>query len=168
MPGPARGQLGAGRDLLGLIALVGVCLAVSALGGAITATSVGTWYQGLEKPSFNPPDWVFAPVWTTLYILMGLAAWRVWRLGRVEGARAALVVFGAQLGLTLAWSLIFFGFEQIAWALLEIVVLFLAVIANTAMFWRIDRLAGGLIVPYAAWVAYATLLNAALWLLNSA
>ncbi len=152
--------------MLGLIAFVVLCLAVSGLGGAITATSVATWYQGLQKPPFNPPDWVFAPVWTTLYILMGIAAWRVWRLGRSEAGRTALVVFAVQLGLNLAWSFLFFGLQLIGWGLIEIVILLVVILANTVIFWRIDRLAGVLFVPYAAWVAYATILNASLWLLN--
>jgi tryptophan-rich sensory protein len=97
---------------------------------------------------------------------MGVAAWRVWRLGPFEANRKALVVFAGQLGLNLAWSFLFFGFHRIDLALVEIVVLLFAIIANTIMSWRIDRLAGVLFVPYAAWVTYATVLNASLWLLN--
>ncbi len=166
MSEPSRDGLKPSRDLLGLIALVVLCLAMSAIGGAITATSVDGWYQVLRKPPFNPPDWVFAPVWTTLYILMGVAAWRVWRLGSFQTNSKALVVFAGQLGLNLAWSFLFFGLQRIDLALVEIVILLSAIIANTIMFWRIDRLAGVLFLPYAAWVAYATALNASLWLLN--
>ena len=151
-------------DLLTFIIL---CLAVSGIGGAITATSVDTWYQALEKPPFNPPDWVFAPVWTALYILMGIAAWRVWRLRSFEATGKALAVFAVQLGLNLFWSFLFFGLQRIDLALVEIVILLCAIITNTIMFWRIDRLAGLLLVPYAAWVTYATVLNASLWLLNA-
>ena len=93
-------------DLLGLILFIIMCLAVSSVGGAITATSVDTWYQALEKPPFNPPDWVFAPVWTALYILMGVAAWRIWRLRSSKAHHIALSVFGLQLCLNLALSLI--------------------------------------------------------------
>jgi len=168
MPGPTRDRLKLSNDVLGLIAFVILCLVVSGIGGAITATSVDTWYQGLRKPSFNPPDWIFAPVWTTLYLLVGIAGWRVWRLGRIEGGWKALVVFAFQLGLNLAWSFLFFGLQRIDLALVEIVILLFAIIANTTMFWRIDRLAGVLFVPYAAWVTYATTLNASLWLLNKA
>jgi tryptophan-rich sensory protein len=156
----------ASRDLLGLFAFILLCLAVSGIGGAITATSVDTWYQALQKPPFNPPDWVFAPVWTALYILMGIAAWRVWRLRSFEATGKALAVFAVQLGLNLAWSFLFFGLQRIDLALVEIVILLCAIITNTIMFWRIDRLAGLLFVPYAAWVTYATVLNASLWLLN--
>lgn len=154
------------RDLLGLFAFIILCLAVSGIGGAITATSVDTWYQALEKPPFNPPDWVFTPVWTALYILIGISAWRVWRLRSFEATGKAVAVFAVQLGLNLAWSFLFFGLQRIDLALIEIVILLCAIITNTIIFWRIDRLAGLLFVPYAAWVTYATVLNASLWLLN--
>jgi tryptophan-rich sensory protein len=163
---PTSDRSKASRDLLGLFALILLCLAVSGIGGAITATSVDTWYQALQKPPFNPPDWVFAPVWTTLYILMGIAAWRVWRLRSFEATGKALAAFVVQLGLNLAWSFLFFGLQRIDLALVEIVILLCAIITNTIMFWRIDRLAGLLFVPYAAWVTYATVLNASLLLLN--
>ena len=167
MTEPARDRPKSSRDLLGLFAFIILCLAVSGGGGAITATSVDTWYQALEKPPFNPPDWLFAPVWTALYILMGIAAWRVWRLRSFEATRTAFAVFGVQLCLNLTWSFLFFGLQRIDLALLEIVILLVAIIANTIMFWRIERLAGLMFVPYAAWVTYATLLNASLWLLNA-
>jgi len=152
-------------DILGLIVFLVLCLAVSGLGGAITSTSVGTWYQALEKPTFNPPDWVFAPVWTTLYVLMALAGWRVWRM-KSEAGRRALAVFALQLGLNLAWSFLFFGFQQIGLALIEVAALLFAILLTTVLFWRIERLAGILFLPYLIWVGYATLLNASLWLLN--
>lgn len=156
------------RDALGLGLFLIVCIAVSGIGGAITATSVGTWYQTLEKPSFNPPDWVFAPVWTALYVMMAIAGWRVWRRTRIAARWTALSVFAVQLALNLTWSLLFFGLQRIDLALAEIVILLLAIGVNTVMFWRIDRLAGALFVPYLLWVAYATALNAALWFLNRA
>ena len=154
------------RDLLGLVGFVGTCLLVSAIGGAITATSVGTWYQALQKPSFNPPDWVFAPVWTTLYVFMAIAGWRVWRSERTESRQKGLIVFAVQLGLNLAWSFLFFGLQRIGLALVEIVILLLAICANTILLWRVDRFAGALFVPYVLWVSFATVLNAALWRLN--
>ncbi len=165
MPDPATPPLGRGRDLLGLLVFMALCLVVSGLGGAVTATSVGTWYQALEKPGFNPPDWVFAPVWTTLYLLMAIAGWRVWRR-RAAAGRRALAVFALQLALNLAWSFLFFGLQRIDLALAEIVILLFAILANMVVFWRIDRVAGALFVPYLLWVAYATLLTAALWRLN--
>jgi benzodiazapine receptor len=154
------------RDLVGLFAFIILCLTVSGVGGAITATSVDNWYQALEKPPFNPPDWVFAPVWTALYIVMGIAAWRVWRLRSFEVTGKALAVFAVQLTLNLAWSFLFFGLQRIDLALVEIVILLFAIIVTSTMFWRVDRLAGLLFVPYGAWVTYATIINASIWLLN--
>lgn len=154
------------RDTAGFIVFLAICLAVSGIGGAATASSVGTWYQALTKPAFNPPDWIFAPVWTALYFMMALAGWRVWRRGGLRKAQWALTLFGLQLALNLAWSVIFFGLRSIGAALAEIVVLLLAILATTAVFWRHDRIAGMLFVPYAAWVVFAVVLNAALWRLN--
>lgn len=162
----AEKHLKPGRDVLGLVLFVALCLLVSALGAAVTATSVGSWYQTLEKPLFNPPDWVFAPVWTALYLMMAVAGWRVWRESGPGPRRAALAAFGVQLALNLAWSFLFFGFQRIGLALVEIVVLLVAILATAVLFWRVDRWAGALFVPYALWVGYATALNAALWLLN--
>ncbi|MGB3938036.1 MAG: TspO/MBR family protein [Burkholderiales bacterium] len=153
------------RDLAALAGFVLLCLAVGAAGGLATATSVDTWYPTLAKPAFNPPNWVFGPVWTTLYLLMALAAWRVWRSG-AAGARLALGAWALQLALNLCWSLVFFGLQQIGAALAEILVLLAAILLTAFLSWRIDRLAGALYVPYLAWVAFATVLNAALWRLN--
>ncbi len=155
-----------GHDLLGLGAFVALCLAVSAIGGWVTAQSVDTWYRTLQKPVFNPPDWVFAPVWTSLYLMIALAGWRVWRSHGLAGARAAMAMYAAQLALSLSWSLHFFGARMIGLALVGIVFLFAAIIVNAVLFWRIDRLAGWLLAPYAAWVAFACVLNLALWQLN--
>lgn len=157
----------ASKGVLSALAFVVVALAVGAVGGFATASSVTTWYVGLHKPAFNPPNAVFGPVWTLLYILMALAAWRIWRI-EPAGARKtqALTLYAVQLVLNLAWSLIFFGLRQPGLALAEIAVLLLVVLATTAAFWRIDRVAGGMMVPYAAWVAFASVLNLAIWRLN--
>jgi len=154
------------RDTIGFAVFLALCLAVSAIGGAATASSVGTWYQTLAKPAFNPPNWIFAPVWTALYFMMAVAGWRVWRRDGLRRAGWALSLFALQLVLNLAWSILFFGMRSIGGALIEIVVLLLAILATTAVFWQRDRLAGMLFVPYAGWVAFATVLNAALWRLN--
>jgi tryptophan-rich sensory protein len=155
-----------GRDLAALAGFAALCFAVAAAGGAATATSVGTWYAGLAKPAFNPPDWVFGPVWTILYLMIAVAGWRVWRRRGESGAWLALGAWGVQLSLNLSWSLLFFGARMIGAALVEIVVLFVAIVVTAALFWRIERFAGALLVPYAAWVGFATVLNAALWRLN--
>ncbi len=153
-------------DLIGLGGFLALCLAVSGLGAIATATSVGSWYQALEKPSFNPPDWVFGPVWTLLFILMAIAGWRIWRAARSTARTIALVMFAVQLGLNLAWSILFFGLQSIAGALVDIVLLLAAIVTTTIVFWRIERFTAALLVPYAIWVCYAFLLNAAIWLLN--
>lgn len=154
------------RDTIGFAAFLALCLAVSAIGGAVTATSVGTWYQTLLKPAFNPPNWIFAPVWTALYFMMAIAGWRVWRRDGLRQARWALSLFALQLALNLSWSIVFFGLRSIGAALVEIVVLLLAIVATMVVFWRRERVAGMLFIPYAAWVAFAAALNAALWQLN--
>ncbi len=154
------------RDWFGLAGFLLLSFVVSGLGGAITATSVGDWYQTLERSALSPPDWVFGPVWTTLFIFMAVAAWRVWRREASQGRCRALVVYGVQLALNLLWSALFFGLQQIGWSLVEIVVLLLVILVNTVLFWRLDRVAGLLFVPYAAWVSYATILTGTLWLLN--
>lgn len=154
------------RDIIGLILFLLLCLAVSVIGGAITASSVDTWYPTLDKPWFNPPDWVFAPVWTLLYIFMAVAAWRVWRTPRSPARRNALLLFAVQLVLNVVWSLLFFGLQQIGMALVEITTLLVAIVANAIVFRRLDSLAGVLFVPYVLWVGYASLLNLSLWLLN--
>ncbi len=162
MPGGLARQ----RDIAGLLVFLVICFGVSVAGGAVTASSVGTWYQALQKPPFNPPDWLFAPVWTVLYVMMAVAGWRVWRKHGLRGARAAMALFGIQLALNLAWSFVFFGYRLIGAALIEIVVLLVAIVLTTILLWRRDRFAGVLFIPYAGWVAFATALNFALWQLN--
>ncbi|MCX7141854.1 MAG: tryptophan-rich sensory protein [Proteobacteria bacterium] len=154
------------REFLGFVVFLGLCLAASAVGGVATASSVATWYQALAKPSFNPPNWIFAPVWTTLFFMMAIAGWRVWRRDGLRGARSALMLFALQLVLNVSWSIVFFGLRSIGAALVEILVLLLAILATTVLFWQRDRAAGMLFIPYACWVAFATVLNAALWRLN--
>ena len=154
------------QDLLGLVAFLFACFFVSAIGGLVTASSVGGWYATLDKPGFNPPDWVFAPVWTTLYALMAIAAWRVWRTEAAACRRHALIVFAVQLGLNLLWSILFFGLHRIGLALVEISLLLSAIAVCVVWFWRVERLAGWLLVPYLLWVAFATVLNLSLWLRN--
>jgi benzodiazapine receptor len=154
------------RDLAGLAAFVLLCLAVSAIGGWVTATSVGGWYQTLAKPAFNPPDAVFAPVWTALYLMIAASGWRAWRRRGLAGAPWAMAAYALQLALNLGWSFVFFGAQAIGAALVVIVLLLAAIGVNLRLFWRIERAAALLLAPYAAWVAFAAVLNAALWRLN--
>lgn len=150
---------------LGLVVALIVCFAVAGLGGWATASSVGTWYATLAKPAFNPPNWVFSPVWTLLYAMMAVAAWRVWRTdGRL--ASLPLAVFGLQLALNLAWSVLFFGLRLPLAALIDVLALVAAIAATLVLFMRCDRIAGWLIVPYLAWVIFASGLNLAIVHLN--
>lgn len=150
---------------LALAGFVGLCLAAGALGGLATAQSVTEWYPTLTKPSWNPPSWVFAPVWTTLYVLMAIAAWMAWRRGPV--AKPALQLFIVQLALNVAWSFIFFGAHNPGLAFAEIIVLWLAIIATARAFWRLSQPAGLLMLPYIAWVSFAAVLNFTVWRLNA-
>jgi benzodiazapine receptor len=151
------------RQGLTLLGFIAICLAAGALGAAITAPAIPTWYAGLAKPSFNPPDWLFGPVWTALYLMMAVAAWLVWRRG---AARAALLLFALQLVLNSAWSLLFFGIHRVDLALIDIVVLLAAIVATTLAFRRASTIAALLFVPYIAWVSFAMALNIAIWRLN--
>jgi translocator protein len=140
-------------------ALVGP-LAVGALGTIPTAKAIPTWYRGLDKPDWNPPDRVFGPVWTTLYGLMGLALLLVRRQPRSARNDRAQAVFGLQLALNLAWSFVFFGGRSLRGGLAVIALLWVAIIATIAELWRINRAAALLLVPYLGWVTFASLLNA--------
>jgi benzodiazapine receptor len=142
------------------------CLAVGAVASWVTQASVATWYPTLAKPWFNPPNWLFGPAWTFLYVTMAIAAWLVWRSDDRVRAQDALYLFGFQLALNLAWSLLFFGLRDPGLALVEVVVFWLAIAATTRAFWPLDRRAGLLMLPYLAWVGFATLLNAAIWWMN--
>lgn len=146
-------------------------LAVGGVSGFITAGSVETWYATIEKPAFNPPDWIFGPTWTVLYLLMGLAAYLAFRHQRAGGAdpsaiRAAKIAFFVQLALNGLWSIIFFGLHQPGFALLEILILWVAIGATVRAFTRLSKPAAGLLLPYWAWVSFATVLNASIWWLN--
>jgi tryptophan-rich sensory protein len=149
-----------------VIAFMVLCLIISAAGGAVTATSVNDWYTTLQKPFFSPPNWLFGPVWTVIYFMIAFSGWRVWLKTGIANAKGAFALYAAQLTLNLAWSFLFFGAQSPLLGLIDIVILLAVIIANMIAFWRIDRLAGMLLVPYAAWVGFATLLNAAIWHLN--
>ncbi|MCC6914044.1 MAG: tryptophan-rich sensory protein [Rhodospirillaceae bacterium] len=153
------------RDILALIGFLAACFAVSGLGAFATAGSVGAWYQTLAKPSFNPPDWVFGPVWTALYILIAVAGWRVWRKMGFSDHKA-FAAYGGQLALNLLWSVLFFGIQQPAVAMIDLIVLWIAIAANMILFARHDRTAALLLAPYILWVGFAGVLNAAIVVLN--
>ena len=145
-----------------MFAFLAATLAVGFIASLATVPSISGWYEGLHKPPFKPPNWIFAPVWTTLYVLMAVAAWRVWRR---EGLRP-LGLYILQLAANFAWSFIFFGEHAIRAALAEIILLFVLVLVTMWDFWGRDRIAGLLFLPYTAWVLFAGFLNAAIWRLN--
>ena len=155
------------NNVFKLVVAIALPVVIGGLSGFATARGVSTWYPTLVKPSFNPPSWVFGPVWTVLYIMMGVSAYLVWRQGLdVDGVRVALAVFVVQLALNGLWSILFFGMQQPGWALVEIIVLWVAIGATILLFWRVVPAAGVLLLPYWAWVSFATILNASLWWLN--
>ncbi|OPH82917.1 TspO/MBR family protein [Nitrobacter vulgaris] len=145
------------RLILFLVLVVGGGLVIGFL------TMPGAWYAGLAKPSFNPPNWLFAPVWTVLYILIAIAGWRVWH---ADACGWPMRLWWGQLALNFIWSPVFFAAHQIGIALVIILLLLAAIFAFIATAWRLDRVAAWLFVPYAAWVAFASLLNASLFALN--
>jgi benzodiazapine receptor len=147
-----------------LYLLLLLTLGAGAVGSLFTTPQIPTWYAGLNHPAIAPPNWVFAPVWTTLYILMAFAAWRVWK---VTGWRSVeMAAFAVQLILNLAWSAIFFTLHNIGGALIEIVILDLTILATAILFARRDRIAGLLLLPYLGWTVFATVLTHAFWRLN--
>lgn len=153
--------------VIGLFMFLLVCYGAAGLGSIATGPEIDGWYRQLNKPAWQPPDWVFGPVWTLLYGMMAVAAWIVWQQ---EGARAAAVslgLFSVQLLLNIAWSWIFFGLQRPGWAFAELLLLWLAIAATMAAFFARSATAGLLMVPYLAWVTFAGALNWAIWQLNS-
>jgi len=155
--------LGTARSTLGLMGWVLLSFAAGWIGSRYMP---GEWYAALAKPAWNPPAAVFAPVWTVLYVLMGVAAWLAWRRAGFSGAGAALVLFIVQLGLNALWSYLFFGLHRPELAFMDIVALWVVILVVAVLFWREDWRAGALMVPYLVWVGFASCLNFALWRLN--
>ncbi|TRZ43291.1 TspO/MBR family protein [Robertkochia solimangrovi] len=150
-----------------IIISVAICLAVGFLSGFATQSSVDTWYTTLNKPSFNPPNWIFAPVWTLLYILMGVAAGMVWARGFYhKWVKTALYHFVFQLLLNALWSIVFFGFQKPFWAMLVIIALLILIGLTIKWFKVVNRTAAYLLVPYFLWVCFASILNCSIWVMN--
>lgn len=144
-----------------------VVFAAATIGNLATMPAIPTWYAGLVKPSFNPPNWLFGPVWGLLYAMMAVAFWRILRLpAPTPGRSAAILVFLVQMALNALWSVAFFGAQSPPLGFAVIALLWLAIAATIALFARLDRVAAGLLVPYLAWVSFAALLNGAIWRLN--
>ena len=151
---------------LALVLFIVAAFLAAALGGAATSSSVTTWYPTLAKPVGNPPSWVFGPVWTLLYLLMGIVAWRVWLRRSQAGTGVTLRLWWAQLCLNVLWSLLFFGLRQPGAALFDIVVMWAVLVAIQFRLSQQDRIASWLWAPYVAWVSFATWLNFGIWHLN--
>lgn len=150
-----------------MLALLGFGIASFAAGIGGIVFRPGEWYQRLDKPSWRPPDRLFAPVWTFLYATIALSGWLVWRETGLEGAVLPLSVFGVQLLLNAAWSPIFFGLHRIGWALVDMVFLWLSIVATIVLFYSIHATAATLLAPYLFWVSFALLLNLSVWRRNS-
>lgn len=157
---------GRSRELGMLVVSLAACFGVSALGASWASQGLSPWYEGLSKPSWNPPGWVFGPVWVTLYILMAVAAWMIWRVRERPGAWVALGLYVVQLALNLAWTGIFFTLKLPGPALFEIALLWVMILATIVAFGRVRPWAGALLVPYLVWVSFASALNFMLWRLN--
>ncbi len=156
------------QRIIRIILVVATCLVVGYLSGKVTQESITTWYPTLVKPAFNPPNWLFAPVWTILYIMMGVAGGLIWNYVETdrENVKKAFLFFIIQLGLNALWSYLFFGLHNPLLALIEIILLWLMIFETYSQFKKIDKIAGMLLIPYLAWVAFATVLNASIWWLN--
>jgi len=153
-------------DLSGLALAVVICNAVGAAPALVTATGSGSWYDSLVRPALAPPNWVFGPVWTALFTLLGVAVYLVLRDGTGRQRRVAFGLFVAQYALNVAWTLVFFGDQDITGGLVVIAALWVLIVATLAAFSRIRRAAGSLLVPYLTWVSFAAYLNYGFWTLN--
>jgi tryptophan-rich sensory protein len=156
-----------GTDIIKLIISIVACEGAGGIGAIFTTPAITTWYAGLKKPTFTPPNSVFGPIWITLYLLMGIAVFLIWREGLgQEGVTIAFVIFWAQLVLNILWSVIFFGLKSLFGGLVMILLLWIAILINIIAFFGVSPLAGGLLIPYIIWVSIAANLNVQVWKLN--
>ena len=137
------------------------------IGSVVTVPAINGWYKTINKPAFIPPNWVFGPVWVLLFLLMGISAWLVWkRKGNLEKKKLPMLVFGIQLGLNLLWSILFFGWQAPIWSLVEIILLWLAILMTIKVFEPLSKAAAYLLIPYILWVSIAAILNLSIVILN--
>ena len=156
-----------GTDIIKLIISIVACEGAGGIGAIFTTPAITTWYAGLKKPTFTPPNSVFGPIWVTLYLLMGIAVFLVWREGLTqEGVIIAFAVFWGQLVLNILWSVIFFGLKSLLGGMLMILLLWIAILVNIIMFFGMSPIAGALLIPYIVWVSIAANLNVQVWKLN--
>lgn len=154
-------------EVLILFSSIIICQLAGIIGSIFTTPAIPTWYANINKPTFRPPNWVFAPVWTTLFLLMGIALFLVLRKGlNKKDIKIAISVFAFQLVLNTLWSFLFFGLKSPFAAFVEIIFLWIAILASIILFFRISRPAGALLIPYILWVSFASILNFSIWRLN--
>lgn len=154
------------KKYLTLIISIAIAQSAGLIGSIFTVNSVNTWYTAVNKPSFNPPSWIFGPVWITLYTLMGIAAFLIWQKRKSKQAKIALGFYAIQLVLNSLWSILFFGQQNPGAAFIEIIFLLIFILLTTIFFYKENKLAGILFLPYLAWVGFASILNYNIWLLN--
>lgn len=155
------------RSVLKFVISLVVCQCAGIIGSIFTTPAIPTWYAALEKPPFTPPNWLFAPAWITLYLLMGIAAYLVWRKGlREEGVKPALVIYLIQLVLNALWSVVFFGLQSPVGGAIVIILLWVAILLTILRFFRLSTIAGAVLIPYILWVSFAAALNISVWILN--
>jgi tryptophan-rich sensory protein len=156
------------RDIPAVLASILLCQAAGLIGSVFTRPAIPTWYASLKKPFFTPPSWIFAPVWVTLFTLMGISLYIVWKkgLGRRE-LRRGVSLFGVQLALNVLWSVVFFGMHSPLYGLIIIVLLWAVLLATVVAFYRISKPAGILLIPYFLWGSFASVLNLAILILNA-
>jgi len=155
------------RDIVKLVVSIIACQCAGFIGSLATTPNIPTWYAALEKPFFTPPSWLFAPAWITLYLLMAIAAFLIWRKGLgEEGVKCALIVFLVQLVLNSLWSVVFFGLQSPLYGMVVIIALWIAILLTIIKFFRLSTAAGWLMIPYILWVSFASALNISIWVLN--
>ncbi|MCC7552480.1 tryptophan-rich sensory protein [Candidatus Micrarchaeota archaeon] len=150
-----------------LIGFIILCLLAGIIGSIFTTQNIPTWYESINKPSFNPPNWVFGPVWTILYVLMGISAYLIYSKGiKKKEVKLALIIFGIQLVLNTLWSILFFGLTSPLFGLICIIFLWLFIVLIMKLFYKLDKKAAYLLIPYILWVSFATILNYYIFILN--
>ena len=155
------------KDVLTLVISILICQCAGFIGSLFTRPSIPTWYANLDKPPFTPPNWIFSPVWITLFLLMGISLFLIWRRGLAEKkVRVALGFFGSQLIFNILWSVLFFGLRSPLAGFIDIAVLWIAIALTIFYFLQVSKTAGVLLLPYIVWVSFASMLNAYIWRLN--
>jgi benzodiazapine receptor len=156
-----------GRDIIKLIVSIVACQCAGLIGSIFTTPAIPTWYATLQKPPFTPPNWLFAPAWVTLYLLMGISAFLIWRQGlEQKEVKSALVIFLVQLVLNALWSVVFFGLQSPLYGMVVILALWVMILLTILRFFKLSTAAGALLLPYILWVSFAAVLNVSIWVLN--